>query len=245
MMTIDLSNTISLFPNLKPKILIIDDDESFCQLISRYVEMFSCEPDIATNRDSAIELLENSVLSGTPYSVVTIDMRLEEGDEVYKKFQGVELLQFIKVEHPLTGCLILSGESLSYDEILDLRDNYGMDYILAKDQFSPSKFSEALKRAYGRAQMTSKTTKPLAHFDGDFAKSLQNIDSRKLREIIDKAFNEEELRDLCFDFNVDYDSLPSTSKSGNSRELISFSQRHGRFLELVNTVYQIRPRSFS
>jgi len=34
------------------------------------------------------------------------------------------------------------------------------------------------------------------------------------------SFNDEDLRTLCFDVRVDYDSLPALGKAGKARELI-------------------------
>jgi len=45
------------------------------------------------------------------------------------------------------------------------------------------------------------------------------------RELTDKV-DEEELRTLCFDWGIDYDSLPGKGKSAKVRELVAQEQRH-------------------
>lgn len=54
-----------------------------------------------------------------------------------------------------------------------------------------------------------------------------------LRQILAERFDEEGLRTLCFDLDVDYDDLPAHGKAGKARELIKHLERHGRVLELV------------
>ncbi|MEI2612231.1 MAG: hypothetical protein V9G20_26640 [Candidatus Promineifilaceae bacterium] len=55
-------------------------------------------------------------------------------------------------------------------------------------------------------------------------------------------FSEGELRNLCFDLGVDYESLPARSKDGKARELIAHMQRNSRLSELITMGRQLRPR---
>lgn len=63
----------------------------------------------------------------------------------------------------------------------------------------------------------------------------------KLRRILTERFNDGELRTLCFDLGVDYDSLPGEGKTDRARELIAYLERHGRISELVRVGKQLRP----
>jgi hypothetical protein len=49
-----------------------------------------------------------------------------------------------------------------------------------------------------------------------------DLSPSNLREMLVARFNEEELRDLCFDLSVDYESLVGQGKAGKARELISY-----------------------
>jgi hypothetical protein len=55
----------------------------------------------------------------------------------------------------------------------------------------------------------------------------------KLHRILDKGFDLEELRTLCFELGVDYDDLRGEGKVNKARELISYLDRRGRTSELV------------
>jgi hypothetical protein len=60
------------------------------------------------------------------------------------------------------------------------------------------------------------------------------------RRLIDH-FNEEELRDLCFHLDVDYDDLPGAGKAGKARELVTYHERRGTLPALVEVCRQLRP----
>ena len=63
----------------------------------------------------------------------------------------------------------------------------------------------------------------------------------RLRDILTTRFSESELRTLCFDLNVDYESLPGDGKADKARELVAYLERHGRFPELAETGKRQRP----
>jgi internalin A len=63
----------------------------------------------------------------------------------------------------------------------------------------------------------------------------------QLRSFIASAFDEEELRDLCFDLNVAYDDLGGRGKAGNVRELIAYLERRDRLSDLFHILQESRP----
>ena len=63
----------------------------------------------------------------------------------------------------------------------------------------------------------------------------------QLRQMLNESFNEEEIRTLAFDLQVDYDSLPGRGKVAKARELIDEIRRNGRIPELVTHCAEIRP----
>ena len=66
-------------------------------------------------------------------------------------------------------------------------------------------------------------------------------DATALRQILAKRFNLEELRTLCVDLKVSYDSLDGEGQEAKARELIAFLQRRERLGELVEYIRQRRP----
>jgi hypothetical protein len=63
----------------------------------------------------------------------------------------------------------------------------------------------------------------------------------KLRQILSRRFDEGELRTLCFDSGMDYDSLPGTGKADKARELVAYFERRERIPDLVRIGKQLRP----
>lgn len=64
----------------------------------------------------------------------------------------------------------------------------------------------------------------------------------QLRQLMTKVFNENELQDICFDLNIDYQLLTGDEKGSKIRELILYTQRNGRLSELLTLCTQLRPR---
>lgn len=69
------------------------------------------------------------------------------------------------------------------------------------------------------------------------------LDLPALRQLLITLFNESELRDICFDLNIDYESLEGQGKSSKARELIRYVQRSGRTAELITLCRRLRPHA--
>jgi hypothetical protein len=63
-----------------------------------------------------------------------------------------------------------------------------------------------------------------------------------LRTVLTQYFSEGELRTLCFELGIDYESLGGQGKAENARELVTHAIRHGRYAELTTLVQRDRPR---
>lgn len=68
------------------------------------------------------------------------------------------------------------------------------------------------------------------------------IDRDALRRIIVETFDYNEVRDLCFDLHIDYESVPGRNKSAKVRDLIIYLERRGRIDELVTYIQRKRPQ---
>lgn len=63
----------------------------------------------------------------------------------------------------------------------------------------------------------------------------------KLRMLLVERFNEDEIRTLCFDLEIDYEVLPGIGKAGKVRELVLYCIRHNRFSDLIVKLCCSRP----
>ena len=64
----------------------------------------------------------------------------------------------------------------------------------------------------------------------------------KLRQRLGTYFSEGELKTLCFDLGIDYDSLPDTGLENKARELVQYLERRSRVPELVEACQERRPQ---
>ena len=67
------------------------------------------------------------------------------------------------------------------------------------------------------------------------------IQAGKLRQNLTSCFSESELRDLCFDLDIDYETLPGTGKGDKVRELVLYCIHHDCIRELAAQVSRLRP----
>ncbi len=65
------------------------------------------------------------------------------------------------------------------------------------------------------------------------------MDRVELVKFIRDRFNDGELRDLCFELHIDYESLPGEGKAAKARELVSFCERRDRLPELERVARQM------
>jgi hypothetical protein len=90
-----------------------------------------------------------------------------------------------------------------------------VDYI-AKDMFDIPTFVDLAKAAFESA-----------------------TDPATLRRTLTDKFDREEIEDLCFDLNIDFDSLRGEGKK--ARALVAYCQRHDRLEELAARIAELRP----
>ena len=64
---------------------------------------------------------------------------------------------------------------------------------------------------------------------------------KRLRELMEKYYSLDELRTLCFDLDLDYESLPGDAKPQKVRELITHCQRNDIINELLKSLRESRP----
>jgi hypothetical protein len=71
----------------------------------------------------------------------------------------------------------------------------------------------------------------------------QNELRTRVRQCLVDHFDEEELKTLCADLGVDYESLPATGKAGKARELVALAERTSTIPVLVARCRQLRPNA--
>lgn len=63
----------------------------------------------------------------------------------------------------------------------------------------------------------------------------------KLHQLVDRYFDQEELKMLCFKLRLDFDSIQGEGKSNKARELIMYCNRHGHMDGFIAKASELRP----
>lgn len=146
------------------------------------------------------------------FDLIILDLQLDESAPM---LDGERLLAHISQRYPGTPCLIVSGRG----DIRVVRDAFKqyhvVDYI-AKDMFDIPTFVDLVNAALKSA-----------------------VDHARLRQTLTEKFDREEIQDLCFDLDIDFDGLRGEGKK--TRELVAYCRRHGRLKKLAARIAELRP----
>ncbi|MCP4361659.1 MAG: hypothetical protein GY796_26915 [Chloroflexi bacterium] len=234
--------------------MIIDDQREIGELLSMQIRVAKCQAEIVTNPSDVLPAIEAAEIAGEPFSAATVDIRFELsiGDEKIDFLQGPQIVGEIKAKYPEIGCLIVTGETLSPSQALDLRDEFGVDYIYIKDRFEPNEFVRAIKRAVDvalqvtRSQSLSVQSERKPEYTLEKLRQTETAVSKgKLHQVLVENFSEQELRELCFNFDLRYEELSGTSIREKALELLTYFDRRGRIDELIAACVNLRPHVFA
>lgn len=132
------------------KILIMDDDPDWCTTISEMSRLLGHNAEAVFTLEDAQEKIQVAFNAGEPYLIAVVDLNFETGKDKTMVPRGKETIRFIKTHHPYMACLVVSGADFTHDQVLDMRDEYDLDYYLQKDRFDLDTFSGAIKKSLRR-----------------------------------------------------------------------------------------------
>jgi DNA-binding NtrC family response regulator len=108
----------------KGKVLIMDDDEIFCNFIRRTLERLGYEVEIVHDGSKAIVSYRKAIESGYPFDVVIIDLFVQEG------MGGKETMKNLLQIDPDVRAVISSGHTT--DPLMVNYREYGFKGVVAK-----------------------------------------------------------------------------------------------------------------
>jgi DNA-binding NtrC family response regulator len=227
----------------RKSVLVVEDDEEFAETILGFeLEKMGYAVQVASNLESARRALKEHV-----FSLVTVDMCLDEDRET---LEGESVLEYILAEFGHIPCIVISGSPLPREVTFNMSRQYPMiaDYgYLDKKGFNLRRFKDLVHRILHTrtpdgAVEVSREEVGVQAVDGASGESTpRRRYLAGLRLILETCFDEGELRALCFDLDVDYESLLGEGKANKARELVSFLERRDRVPELVRIGRQMRP----
>jgi CheY-like chemotaxis protein len=108
----------------KRKILIMDDDEIFCNFIRRTLVRLGYQVEIAVNGSDALEIYKKAGESGYPFNAVIVDLVIQGG------MGGDEAIKQLLTIDPDANAIVSSGHSL--DPHITNYKEYGFKGALSK-----------------------------------------------------------------------------------------------------------------
>ncbi len=153
-----------------PKILIIEDDTSFCQMLQKFLIRYKYEVEISFNAAEA-----KSKLKATAFDLVLTDLRLPNYD-------GLLLLEYIKNTYPKIPVIVMTGYA-EVDTAVTAMKKGAYDYI--SKPFTPEEIMLLITDALGTSVQkiyevpeSRNESKPISKIKGESAIS------RKINEYI-------------------------------------------------------------
>lgn len=215
---------------MQKRILIVDDESDIRRNIIK---------GLGEERYEFIECIDETemreALKNHDLDVMILDLRIPNVRGEFLYYTGLKLLEYTKEVAPHIQVIIFTG--VVYEPHREDAYKLGAHTVFDKE-VKPSILSKRIREAIKEKERLLKMSKSS---DSSTLTTQTKIDVTILRTLIDEAFNEGELRDLCFNLNIDYGTLPGNSKSSRVRELILYHQRRNTMSELINALKRIRP----
>lgn len=172
----------------KIKVIVIDDDHVWCDTV-KDISTIALGYTVETSHslEDAIVKIQEALTQNVPFSVAIVDMHFEVGKIQVRR--GKEVIKHIKDNHPYIACIISSGIGLTPADVLDMRDDYGMDYCLPKEEIEVDTLKKSIEKALKRIvsggsleQRRHKLSSALEKLQNARATYLENLAELSLRE---------------------------------------------------------------
>jgi CheY-like chemotaxis protein len=149
------------------RVLVIDDDPQWRKLLSTYFKLRRWEVDTAESADEAERKAQEALDNQRPFTLATVDMGYvlqasstslspdEIAPPTLEMPLGGAILEYFKSHHPYIACVVVSGTTLiKIEDVLDLRDEYDLDYFIHKDRVNLH-LDDAVTKALRRVQQSA------------------------------------------------------------------------------------------
>lgn len=132
-------------------------------------------------------------------------------DQWWHNFTSSEraILLTVAGERPLTD---LDYPSLELDSILRRLHGYGLLFEANEQQHVNGRIFQTWLRQYAQLQATVPVV----------AQATSGAELARIRHALVDSFDLDELRTLCFDLGMDFESLPGQSKPAKAREIVNY-----------------------
>jgi CheY-like chemotaxis protein len=88
-----------------PRILVMDDEELFLEIMASILHALGYEVDLAPNGDKALALYQQAMETGRPFDVVMLDLTIRGG------MGGTETIKLMRERDPAVRAVLMTGYS--------------------------------------------------------------------------------------------------------------------------------------
>jgi CheY-like chemotaxis protein len=118
------------------RILLVEDDEILCEAVALALREYGHKVDVAFNgRDALLRLR-----SREPYDAIVLDLRLPD-------MNGLEIVEYIKINRPLLGLIVASGY-LEHEDVLKTAERWPL--MMLRKPYAPGELIERLSLMLGQ-----------------------------------------------------------------------------------------------
>ena len=146
-------------------------------------------------------------------------------DQWWHNFTSSEraILLAVAGERPLPE---LDYSSLELDSIVRRLNGYGLIFQADEQQMINGRIFQTWLRQYAQLQANRPPT----------ARSDSGAELARIRHILVDSFDLDELRTLCFDLGMDFESLPGHSKPAKAREMVNYWRNRHDLTKLTEAI---------
>ena len=155
---------------VKPKVLIVDDDEMVRDVLAESVKLAGCDTDVCRDGWEALEMANKE-----PYDLIVTDMRLPGLD-------GLSLIRRLGVEGKDTDVIVITGYG-TIENAVECMKAGALEYIIKP--FTVDQIVLAVKKAMEHRELRRRAV------EGDYYRELSYLDP--LTEIYNRRYFDEAL----------------------------------------------------
>ncbi len=220
-------------------ILVVEDDPRWCDRFKRILEGMGHSINIA-NDDKKAKIL----LKETSYDLMLLDLCLNGNiptadDQLF--------WETLKRGYPELPVVAITGWLVDRDKVFELAKSEALSFVefIYKGNFDLEKFRQRIQNILSeynpvsppQSTVNEKMPTGLSFIKDEVVASSQT----QLLKWLNEHFNEQELRTLCFEMNIEYSDLPDFGRVNKARELVEHCKRHDRLNELDEKIRSSRP----
>lgn len=142
------------------KLLVVEDEQDWRDIIATSARILGYTVVTASNFTELQAALSKAEASDDPFTAATIDFMFNVSGGQKESLQGKQILRYIRTNYPNIACITITGaRDITPDQILDMRDEYDLDYYIYKPTLDADSLQRAVEKALSRRAASTETSR--------------------------------------------------------------------------------------